>query len=253
MGDIIVMSYSVEENVNALKEHGLTVLENVLTTEEIDSYRGLILDYFKDGKNRCKGYGDGTQTIRPDAINVPYFESFLNLLDNKKIMDVLWAATDNKLRWVHHFDVHLNFAGAKGWHSDAQLWHIDDKEKGNFEHDHLQDDYNVYRIAIYFADHQDNQGGLFVRPGSHLNSHMTEEYYVGTEPGDIILFDARIKHMGGRYNGERPTVYAAIGKDNEQSKLHAEGAIDRQSKQNQQEYILQDYVKEKLDSLGIVY
>ena len=36
MGDIIVMSYSVEENVNALKEHGLTVLENVLTTEEID-------------------------------------------------------------------------------------------------------------------------------------------------------------------------------------------------------------------------
>ena len=180
MGDIIVMSYSVEENVNALKEHGLTVLENVLTTEEIDSYRGLILDYFKDGKNRCKGYGDGTQTIRPDAINVPYFKSFLNLLDNKKIMDVLWAATDNKLRWVHHFDVHLNFAGAKGWHSDAQLWHIDDKEKGNFEHDHLQDDYNVYRIAIYFADHQDNQGGLFVRPGSHLNSHMTEEYYVGT-------------------------------------------------------------------------
>ena len=82
---------------------------------------------------------------------------------------------------------------------------------------------------------------------------MTEEYYVGTEPGDIILFDARIKHMGGRYNGERPTVYAAIGKDNEQSKLHAEGAIDRQSKQNQQEYSLQNYVKEKLDSLGIVY
>ena len=29
MGDITTMSYSVEENVNALKEHGLTVLENV--------------------------------------------------------------------------------------------------------------------------------------------------------------------------------------------------------------------------------
>ena len=86
MGDIIVMSYSVEENVNALKEHGLTVLENVLTTEEIDSYRGLILDYFKDGKNRCKGYGDGTQTIRPDAINVPYFKSFLNLFFNLSLI-----------------------------------------------------------------------------------------------------------------------------------------------------------------------
>jgi len=252
MEDIISMSYSIEENVKALKEHGVTVLENVLTKEQVNGYRNLIQNYFSEGKNRCPGYGEGTQTIRPDAINDPHFKGFLELLDNKKIMDVLWGATDNKLRWVHHFDVHMNFGGAKGWHSDAQLWHIDDKD---YKHDFSEDTYNVYRIAIYFQDHTEDEGGLFVRPGSHTDSSKTEEYYIGTEPGDIILFDARIKHKGGHYyNGDRCTVYAAIGKDNEWSKLHAEGAISRQVKQNNQdEYVLQDYVEQKLDELNIVH
>lgn len=35
-------------------------------------YRELIVDYFADGQNRCPGYGDGSQTIRPDAISKLY-------------------------------------------------------------------------------------------------------------------------------------------------------------------------------------
>ena len=69
------MSY--KDRAGELKEHGVTVLEGVLTKEEVSKYRELILDYFADGQNRCPGYGDGTQTIRPDAINDNHFK-FLN-------------------------------------------------------------------------------------------------------------------------------------------------------------------------------
>ena len=223
------MSY--KDRAQELKQHGVTVLEGVLPKEQVSKYRELIVDYFADGKNRCPGYGDGSQTIRPDAINDNHFKSFVDILDNEDIMGVLKEATDNKPRWVHHFDVHKSFGGAKGWHSDAQLWHIDDE---NYEHDFSMDDYNVYRIAIYFQDHQEDGGGLYVRPGSHIDSEKSEEYYIGTEPGDVILFDARIKH-------------------NEWSKLYAKGAIERQEKQNQSPYVLLPYLRKKLEELGIVY
>ena len=46
-----------------------------------------------------------------------------------------------------------------------------------------------------------------MRPGSHIDSEKSEEYYIGTEPGDVILFDcARIKHKGGRNIEDRCTV-----------------------------------------------
>ena len=155
------------------------------------------------------------------------------------------------MRWVHHFDVHLNFAGAKGWHSDAQMHHIKDK---NLPLAFDNADYKVYRIAIYLQDHTNDKGGLFVRPGSHTDPSLTKDYYIGTEVGDIILFDARLRHMGGHYNGDRCTIYAAMGADNEWSKLHAQGAIDRQVKQNhQEEYIMKDYLKDKLNEMEIVY
>ena len=81
------MSY--KDRAQELKQHGVTVLEGVLPKEQVSKYRELIVDYFADGKNRCPGYGDGSQTIRPDAINDNHFKSFVDILDNEDIMGVL--------------------------------------------------------------------------------------------------------------------------------------------------------------------
>ncbi len=252
------MSFNTEQHVKALKEQGLTIIESALTKEEVDSYKNLILNYFKDGKNKCLGYHYGEPTIRPDGINEPYFKDFINLLSNKKMMEVFKSVTDNKLRWVHHFDVHLNFTGAKGWHTDSQFFHI---EQGNYSKDFIDEDYKVYRIAIYLQDHSDNDGGLFVRPGSHIDEDLNTgdsmpafDHYAATEAGDIIIFDARLRHKGGNYNGDRCSIFTAMAADNKWSKLHAKGAIERQVRQNQQdEYVVQDYLKNKLEELDIVY
>ena len=244
---------TVQEHINNLKVHGVTIVESAISPEQTETYRNLILDYFADGQNRCAGYGDGTQTIKSDAVNHPYFRTFLDIFDSKVLMDVINGVTDNTPRWAHHSDIHLNFEGAKRYHSDAQLHHIPDE---NYPVAFNHDDYNVYRIATYLQDHQEDEGGLFVFPGSHINPDGDhEEYYLGTAPGDIVIFDTRLYHRGGTYSGERCVMFGpAVGKDNKWTKLHARGAIARQIKQNQQdEYIIQDFVKEKLTSLNIKF
>ena len=70
---------TIQEHTNNLKIHGVTVIENSITPSQVKIYRDLILDYFKDGKNRCAGYGDGNQTIKSDAANHPYFKTFLDI------------------------------------------------------------------------------------------------------------------------------------------------------------------------------
>ena len=81
------------------------------------------------------------------------------------------------------------------------------------------------------------------------------EYYIGTEPGDIVIFDTRLYHRGGDCTSDRCVLFGpAVGKDNKWTKLHAKGAIARQLKQNQEtEYKLEDFVKDKLNNLGIKF
>tara|TARA_R110000851_G_scaffold125513_1_gene256453 strand:+ start:4612 stop:5352 length:741 start_codon:yes stop_codon:yes gene_type:complete len=244
---------TIQEHITNLKVHGLTVLENAFPADKSMHYRNLILNYFSDGKNRCSGYGDGTQTIKSDGVNQYYFRSFLDIFDSDVMMDVLKGVTDGSPRWAYHSDIHLNFQGAKRYHSDAQLHHIPD---GGYPVAFNHNDYNVYRIATYLQDHQEDTGGLFVFPGSHINpdgDHV--EYYIGTEPGDIVIFDTRLYHRGGDCTSDRCVLFGpAVGKDNKWTKLHAKGAIARQLKQNQEtEYKLEDFVKDKLNNLGIKF
>ena len=241
---------TIQEHVNNLKVHGVTVIENVIAKEQVDNYRNLISEYFANGKNRCLEYDN--QTIKADGVNQPHFKSFLDIFDNKTLMDVINGVTDNSPRWAYHSDIHLNFQGAKGYHSDAQMHYIDaHKYAYPFNHDN----YYVYRMATYLQDHTENEGALYVKPGTHLDPSKTDEYYIGTSAGDIVLFDTRIRHKGGNYAGDRYVMFGpTVGMDNEFTKLHAQGAIIRQLKQNREsEYVLNDFVKDKLDILGIKY
>ena len=178
--------------------------------------------------------------------------------------------TNDRIRYVHHFDVHLNMPGAKGWHSDVQNIyyeggkHLTNDQGGVWNEN--DENYGVYRMAIYLQDHR-NGGGLSVVPASHLipeNEHklfnnininqFEDPFYIPTKAGDCILFDVRLLHKGEPYTDNRYSIFTAMGTDNEFSKQHAKGAIDRQLRQNfQEEYLLQPYMKDLLENLNIVY
>ena len=79
-------------------------------------------------------------------------------------------------------------------------------------------------------------------------------FYIPTKAGDCVLFDVRLLHKGEQHRGDRYSIFTAMGTDNEFSKNHAKGAIDRQLRQNfQEEYVLQPYLKNMLKDLNIVY
>ena len=259
------------QHTNYLKSHGFTVLENFLDEKEVILYRNLIDNYFAGGKNRCKGYVKApTSTLKPDGINDPHFEPMKNIFSNERLISVIRNITDDKVRYVHHFDIHLNMPGAKGWHSDVQNIYYgggkhNTKDKGGVWKEE-NGKYGVYRIAIYLQNHRGG-GGFSVIPASHaipenenklynkINLNQFEDpFYIPSKAGDCIIFDARLLHKGGQHNEDRYAIFTAIGADNEFSKGHARGAIDRQTRQNlQDKYILQPYMEELLKGLNIKY
>ena len=261
----------IKQHTKYLKSHGFTILENFLNKEEIIHYKELIDTYFVGGKNRCIGYTKSpTSTLKPDGINNPHFEPMKGIFSNPRLIEVIKKITDNKIRYVHHFDIHLNMPGAKGWHSDVQNIYYDGgkhytKDKGGVWEEEGEK-YGIYRIAIYLQDHI-NGGGFSVIPASHsipenedklynnINIDQFESpFHIPSKAGDCIIFDARLLHKGEQYNGDRYAIFTAIGADNGHSKGHARGAIDRQIRQNLQgEYILQPYMKNLLEDLNIKY
>tara|TARA_R110000824_G_scaffold10931_1_gene47812 strand:+ start:9071 stop:9871 length:801 start_codon:yes stop_codon:yes gene_type:complete len=261
----------IKQHTKYLKSHGFTILENFLNKEEIIHYKELIDTYFAGGKNRCIGYTKSpTSTLKPDGINNPHFEPMKGIFSNPRLIEVIKKITDNKIRYVHHFDIHLNMPGAKGWHSDVQNIYYDGgkhytKDKGGVWEEEGEK-YGIYRIAIYLQDHI-NGGGFSVIPASHsipenedklynnINIDQFESpFHIPSKAGDCIIFDARLLHKGEQYNGDRYAIFTAIGADNGHSKGHARGAIDRQIRQNLQgEYILQPYMKNLLEDLNIKY
>ena len=261
----------INQHVSYLKSHGFTVIENFLNKDEINLYKKLIDTYFENGKNRCKGYTKApTSTLKPDGINDSHFEPMKNIFKQDILVKTIREITNNKVRYVHHFDIHLNMPGAKGWHSDVQnIYHSGGKHLTNDQGgvwEENGENYGVYRMAIYMQDHR-NGGGLSVIPASHIipeNEHklfnninieqFEEPFYIPTKAGDCVLFDVRLLHRGEHYNGNRYSIFTAMGTDNEFSKGHAKGAIDRQLRQNfQEKYILQPYMKNLLEDLNIVY
>ena len=261
----------IKQHTKYLKSHGFTILENFLNKEEIIHYKELIDTYFAGGKNRCIGYTKSpTSTLKPDGINNPHFEPMKGIFSNPRLIEVIKKITDNKIRYVHHFDIHLNMPGAKGWHSDVQNIYYDGgkhytKDKGGVWEEEGEK-YGIYRIAIYLQDHI-NGGGFSVIPASHSIPENEDKLYnninidqfeapfnIPSKAGDCIIFDARLLHKGEQYNGDRYAIFTAIGADNGHSKGHARGAIDRQIRQNLQgEYILQPYMKNLLEDLNIKY
>ena len=144
----------INQHVSYLKSHGFTVIENFLNTKEINLYKNIIDSYFENGKNRCKGYTKApTSTLKPDGINDSHFEPMKGIFSNDKLLKVMKKITNDRIRYVHHFDVHLNMPGAKGWHSDVQNIyyeggkHLTNDQGGVWNEN--DENYGVYRMAIY--------------------------------------------------------------------------------------------------------
>lgn len=250
---------NINEHAKSLKEYGITVLENVLTEDFITRCKVDIFDYFGNVANEAKGYRTPNQTIKPNGFNYEELKICTEVLEIPEVIDVMNAVTNNAIRWTHHTDVHMNFSGAKQFHTDeqARLWPDKTKTKNGIS---VRDkEYNVYRFITYLTEHTDEDGApLFAKPKSHTSSltgiSYPDAYEVDAKPGDIVVFHARLRHMGGNSKGDRLDFMWAFGEDNLHSKYHSMAAIKRQMNQNfEDDYTLSKHLSDIFDKHKIVY
>ena len=248
---------AIEEHVNSLREYGVTVVENALSDELVGRCRENIIDYFSNKDNWCLGYNNTPQSLKSDGFNFEELKTCSEVIQSQKVLDVMRSLTNNHLRWTHHSDVHLNFPGAKEFHTDEQsrLW--PEKTKNNIS---VADrDYRVYRLGTYLTEHTGEDGPPFyVKPGSYKTAYdnimYSDAYEVNAEPGDVVIFHARTRHMGGNSRENRAALFWAFGEDNLHSIYHSMASIKRQLAQNfQTEYKLSKHMSDTFDKLDIAY
>tara|TARA_R110002012_G_scaffold100670_2_gene239412 strand:- start:13865 stop:14707 length:843 start_codon:yes stop_codon:yes gene_type:complete len=259
---------TINEHIQALNEYGVTVVENVIPHEMVNKIKNTIVTHFDDKDNLCQGYAVADQTIKSNGFNYPEFETCSKIFELQTLLDIMHGITDGHVRWLHHSDVHLNFAGAKGWHTDSQLQvgkHVNDKcpitdidkETGN---DKLGTDYSyqTYRFATYITNHEDEPGAcLGVKPYSfHGDGRHTPAYQIDAAPGDVIIFNSKLRHSGGHSNKDRIALFWAFGKDNLYSKYHSVSALNRQCAQNFEDinqYSITPHLANIFDKHNIAY
>lgn len=253
-----------------IEKFGFVVLREAFDIETSLKLKKTILNYFTDEngqllKNTTKNYRDGKQCTAPMAFNNPELHQLNEIFNNIKLNKVLNEITGDKLMFLHHSDAHVDTVAGKGWHTDA-INNSDGRQGKRWKDMYITKDiwsehdgekYCVVRAAFYLQDHEKDQNGLFVVAGSHLKNMPQKEIYVKTKLGDVILFDARLKHRGGssvRRGNNRAAIFWGMGRDNIFSREHVQAAIARQTYQlDIEKYTISSELKKILNKNKIGY
>jgi ectoine hydroxylase-related dioxygenase (phytanoyl-CoA dioxygenase family) len=250
---------NINEHAKNLKEYGITVLPNVLSKDFVSRCKENILNYFDNESNRSKGYRTPGQTIKSNGFNYEGLETCSEVLEVQEVIDVMNLVTDNSIRWPHHSDVHINFSGAKQFHTDEQTRLWPDKTKTKNGITPSDKDYEVYRLATYLTEHTEEDGApFFVKPKSHTSAYTgisySDVYEVNAKPGDIVIFHARLRHRGGNSKKDRLALFWALGKNNLHTVYHSMASIKRQMNQNfENDYVLSKHLTDVLNKHNITY
>ncbi len=181
----------MEQYRKQLKDDGYVVIPNLMSSEEVQHYRRVVIDYFGNPGNHFT-YSNGGKGL---ANSFAYIPELCSLLADKKIKQTLQDIVGTPLFYLHHSDIHYNRLSS--WHKDTdgyieRPW---DKRSG-------EESFSLYKIAFYLQDHIENNHGLTVRKGSHLSSELNhgEEVNLQCKVGDAVFFDQRISHVGQQFN-----------------------------------------------------
>ncbi|MCX6353265.1 MAG: phytanoyl-CoA dioxygenase family protein [Bacteroidetes bacterium] len=260
------------EQKKQLEVEGYTLIKGLFSVTEIVQMRKALTAYFGNEENKfLYAYAGKTQS---DAMNrIPALRF---LLKHPKMNSVLKELIGDDLRFLHHSDAHFNVLS--GWHKDSTGY-----IKNEWEVREGKEKIGVYKICFYLQDHNNDVGGLSVRPKSHLIPKMGSDAGVklNSDAGDVIIFDQRLDHVGQiptklqkvimrfmpsdkmkfsligflrkiTMTRDRMSVFIGYGNDNAFADEFKENLVARQNRQNNTtEYIVSEEVSQNLAEAGV--
>ncbi|WP_421715461.1 hypothetical protein [Arcobacter arenosus] len=169
-----------------LSEHGYIILEKFFSSEEIDTFNNIAIEYFSDERNKFFYHNCG-------KVITNFFEYVpaLRVVLNKKLVEYLKGIIGD-IKYIYHNDLSYNMFN--NWHRDLSSDYID-----GFEDEKIFNLAKIYKVGIYLQNHDLNEYGLSVVPGSH--KEFDEKLFkkpinIKSNKGDVIIFDQRLKHKG---------------------------------------------------------
>ena len=214
-----------------IQKDGFVILKNIFTESEIKECRDEILSFI----DKHKGFKSSGGISIPNFIQHVNLSKTSQLKDDKNIQDALIDifGTTN-YRFCSHNDIGIN--RIVGWHKDRLNNEYRKYESVDIWDEHKGEQHEIFKVLIYLQNHQDNNDGLKIVHGSHLNRNIETKKNIHLKPGlgDVIIFDQRITHRGmeKQVKQKRILVSFGFGKNNIFTDNFEKGTVIRQNKQS---------------------
>lgn len=220
-------------STNFYSKNGYIILKNVFTESEIGQFREEVFQYMETNNNKLIKNSKGI-TI-PNFIDSNDFKKLSEIRYNNDLHKALSGIfKGNDYRFCHHNDIGIN--RIVGWHKDKLNGEYSKFETVDIWSSHKDEKHEIVKVLIYLQDHSNDNFGLKLIPGSHMEKDIKIKNIKQLKPafGDIIIFDQRITHRGmeSQPKDTRILVTFGFGKNNIFTDNFEKGTIKRQNDQN---------------------
>lgn len=217
--------------MNDIKEKGYVILKNIFTKEELKKCQDEILLYIKNNKQI---HNSGGITI-PDFLKKKELHLTGQLKENPKLITALDGVFNGKnYRFCSHNDIGIN--RIVGWHKDRLNGEYAKYQSIDIWSDYKGEKHQIVKVLIYLESHANDNSGLKLVPGSHVNRNLNSNNFIELHPnlGDVIVFDQRITHRGMEKQVSNPRILVSFGfgRNNIFTDQFENGTILRQNHQN---------------------
>ena len=218
-----------------IKEHGYIIIPKLFSREQMKGYRKEVNNYIN---NHLTSKSKSGVSI-PDFISTGHFPKTSSIRNDPKLLEILTDILGTSFRFCSHNDIGIN--RICDWHKDKLNRDMSKYETVNIWKPHNNEKHEIVKVLIYLQDHKNNNDGLRIVPGSHLNPKIETAGSILLHPqiGDVIIFDQRITHRGmENFMGEenRILVSFGFGKNNIFTDNFEKGTIIRQNRQKPYKY-----------------
>lgn len=222
-------------DANEFNRNGYVVVRGLLTPREVAHYKQIL--------QQLSGLTDADYPKpwrKPGGVDD--YPELWSILVHSRLVSIARSVLYPDIGYLQHSDIHV-FSNRTVWHRDNACRNYGEGP----DWDESKEKYQVLRAGIYLQSYATSHFALGVIPGSHrreprfykteifirnriahwMGKHRvsprlisTQVDWIKTEPGDAVLFDARLLHSPSPIRGPKYSIFVTYGPDNIHSRNH---------------------------------
>jgi len=253
----------------AYRRDGFVVVRGLLGVDEALDLRHRLVEHSGVTDADFEDVDDGVPRKWTAPAGVASVPAFQHLLYDERLVGLAREVLGPDAVYLHHNDLHAGYS-SPGWHRDNVHRGFGSGE----DWDEAAAPYRCARIALYLQTHDESGFKFGLIPRSHRRESRLVQWerraprfstvrrlvmgqrlafararWIATEPGDVVIFDHRVLHCGGRTRGPKYSIYLGAGVQNHHFDRHWSYYRDLRSDLDYPR--VPDALRERLQSEGL--